>query len=309
MKRDFNQQQWDERLRQTTERLIRAAIWEDNESTGDLTSRALIPVEAVGRAAVVAREEGVVAGLAAAPTVLALVDSRLVWRAAVRDGDAVRPGTKLGEISGPVREMLVAERLLLNLVGRLSGVATLAGRYVQETVGTGAKIYDTRKTTLGWRRLEKYAVHCGGARNHRTGLFDAVLIKDNHLACAGEEGLTPGRAVARVRETLENWRAESGRAESDLLPILEVEVDSLDQLRSVLPEKPDVVLLDNMKPETLVEAVALRKKIAPEVELEASGGINFSTVRSVAETGVDRISVGALTHSARSLDIGLDWES
>jgi nicotinate-nucleotide pyrophosphorylase (carboxylating) len=201
--------------------------------------------------------------------------------------------------------MLAAERILLNLLGRLSGVATLTRQYVEAVAGTKAKIYDTRKTTPGWRRLEKYAVHCGGGWNHRGGLDEAVLIKDNHLVI-GEKVATfakqfsPSEAVVLARSYVERHAA-------DPTMIVEVEVDSLNQLDAVLPVRPDIVLLDNMSPAQLSEAVARRNAVNPAIELEASGGVHLDTVRRIAESGVDRISVGALTHSAVALDFGLDW--
>ena len=172
-----------------------------------------------------------------------------------------------------------------------------------------ARIYDTRKTTPGWRRLEKYAVRCGGACNHRTGLFDAVLIKDNHLAQrSGAAVGSPADAAAAVREARQFLQSPQGAAKQTVLPV-EVEVDSLEQLAAVLPAGPDIVLLDNMSPELLRQAVELRNRLAPHVELEASGGVRLETIREIADTGVERISVGALTHSARVLDIGLDWQA
>jgi nicotinate-nucleotide pyrophosphorylase (carboxylating) len=188
----------------------------------------------------------------------------------------------------------------------LSGIAALTKRYVDAIRGTKSGIYDTRKTTPGWRRLEKYAVSCGGGTNHRTGLYDAILIKDNHLALGRQEGtpFSPAESVLRAKEFLQRRFAE----QSMNLPIVEIEVDTLDQLREVLPTEPDIVLLDNMTPSQLAEAVGIRNSIKPNVQLEASGGITLETVRRVAETGVERISVGALTHSAVSLDFGLDWE-
>jgi nicotinate-nucleotide pyrophosphorylase (carboxylating) len=189
------------------------------------------------------------------------------------------------------------------------GIATLADRYVACVAGTQARIYDTRKTTPGWRRLEKYAVRCGGAFNHRLGLYDGVLIKDNHLAQSAEAGQTPGEvaahAVRRCRQFLAELAATEA-ARSDL--ILEVEVDSMEQLAAVLPERPDIVLLDNMNVEQLRACVALRDATAQGVELEASGGVTLETLADIAATGVDRISVGALTHGASSLDVGLDWD-
>jgi nicotinate-nucleotide pyrophosphorylase (carboxylating) len=206
----------------------------------------------------------------------------------------------------------------LNLLGHLSGIATLTARYVEAVSGTKARIYDTRKTLPGWRRLEKFAVHCGGGHNHRLGLFDGVLIKDNHLAFGAEQTgaarYTPAEAVQRARAFLAQLPAEA-RPETLLV---EVEVDSLDQLSEVLSAAtsretlesllPDIVLLDNMPPAVLAEAVALRNALAPAVELEASGGVNLSTVAAISRTGVERISVGALTHSACWFDVGLDWE-
>ena len=174
----------------------------------------------------------------------------------------------------------------------------------RKTAGTAAKIYDTRKTTLGWRRLEKYAVRCGGGINHRTGLFDAVLIKDNHLAQSGEQ-LAPADAVRKAQLFLRQHILQRSQQET----LLEIEVDTLDQLRDVLPAGPDIVLLDNMSVSQLRQAVELRNELSPDVSLEASGGVNLEMVSEIARSGVDRISVGALTHSARSLDIGLDWKS
>jgi nicotinate-nucleotide pyrophosphorylase (carboxylating) len=203
---------------------------------------------------------------------------------------------------------LTAERLVLNLLGRLSGIATLTRKYVDAVAGTQSRIYDTRKTTPGWRRLEKYAVRCGGGCNHRTGLFDAVLIKDNHLA-VGKEATdstaryTPAEAVARARRFIEEQAPEPAQGPM----IVEVEVDTLEQLDEVLAAGPDLVLLDNMTPAQLREAVRHRDARNPTVELEASGGVRLETVRQIAQSGVDRISVGALTHAAVWLDFGLDW--
>lgn len=305
-RRDFYQHTGtDPRLAEEVRGLLKLAIWEDNGENGDITSRALIPEAIPGGAIVAVREEGVAAGMAVAPLILEAVDPELVWTPIARDGDAVRPGMKLGTITGPVLTMLTAERLLLNLVGRLSGIASLTRTYVDRIAGTKARIYDTRKTTLGWRFLEKYAVHCGGGCNHRTGLFDAMLIKDNHLAFAHETGLTPAEAVRRGKAYVEKTFASVSESER---PLIEVEVDSLEQLKDVLTADPDIVLLDNMSPALMKEAVRMRDGAGSRAELEASGGINLNTVRAAAESGVDRVSVGALTHSARSLDIGLDWD-
>jgi nicotinate-nucleotide pyrophosphorylase (carboxylating) len=246
---------------------------------------------------VIARQPGVIAGLPGVGATLAAVESRLQWSPHAQDGQPLAKGQCVGTIEGPARGLLGAERILLNLLGRLSGIATLARRYVEAVAGTKAKIYDTRKTTPSWRRLEKYAVRCGGARNHRGSLAEAILIKDNHLALVKD---SPAQAVARAREFVRQHAATS-----DML--VEVEVDSLNQLEIVLPAKPDIVLLDNMTAVELRQAVARRDAVDPAIELEASGGVGLATVRAVAETGVDRISVGALTHSAVAVDFGLDW--
>jgi nicotinate-nucleotide pyrophosphorylase (carboxylating) len=252
---------------------------------------------------VVARQAGTVAGLPIAQLALDEMNVSVAWKTVVTDGQAVAEGDVLAELDGPVREMLTAERLLLNLVGRLSGVATLTRQFVAAVQGTPARIYDTRKTTPGWRRLEKYAVRCGGGCNHRTGLFDAVLIKDNHLALMQ---LRPGEAVRRAREFLRTTLRDPAQAET---MIVEVEVDTLEQLDDALPAGPDIILLDNMSLDQLREAVARRNAVNPGIELEASGGVNLRTVRGIAETGVERISVGALTHGAASLDVALDWSA
>jgi nicotinate-nucleotide pyrophosphorylase (carboxylating) len=246
----------------------------------------------------------VIAGLRAVPALIDEMHAAIEWAAKVNDGDAVVSGTIAGELGGSARDMLVCERPLLNLLSRLAGIATLTQKYVEQIVGTGARIYDTRKTTPGWRRLEKYAVRCGGGHNHRTGLFDAILIKDNHLALAAGQDLSPADAVRRARDFLQQIAAQ--RSGERLL--VEIEIDRLDQLDDVLVAAPDIVLLDNMSPATLREAVARRNALAPTIQLEASGGVTLATVREIALTGVERISVGALTHSATALDIGLDWQ-
>ena len=299
--RDFHQTVYNDALRNDMRALVSLAIRADNDVDGDITSKSLIPESAPGRAAVVARGKGVAAGLVFAQELLQMVDARLTWEGVANDGDLLEKGSVLGYVAGPTLAMLTAERLLLNLVGRLSGVATLARQYVDAIAGTKAHIYDTRKTTLGWRRLEKYAVRCGGARNHRSGLYDAVLIKDNHLAFGGISDFGPAEAVRRSRKyLLETFKGRE-------IPMLEIEVDSLEQLAQVLPENPDVVLLDNMSPEMMREAVRMRDESGSTAELEASGGINLDTARAKAESGVDRVSVGAITHSAKTFDIGLDW--
>jgi nicotinate-nucleotide pyrophosphorylase (carboxylating) len=318
MPKDFQQIEWDALVEEECRRIVRAGVLEDLDRGQDWTTVSLVPMEAMGRAAIVARQPGVIAGLPAAAVVIDEMDRRIEFAKSIEDGAAVTAGTVVGTIAGPARSLLTAERLMLNFLGRLCGIATLTRKFVDAIDGTKARIYDTRKTTPGWRRLEKYAVHCGGGRNHRTGLFDAVLIKDNHLAFGQQadsrqqaaggrqstERFTPAEAVRRAKQFIARNFPEGDRARSMLV---EVEVDSLEDLKKVLPEQPDIVLLDNMRPDTLREGVKIRNSLAPGVELEASGGISLSTVRAVAESGVERISSGALTHSAISFDVALDW--
>lgn len=307
MTKEFRQIEWDQSVEDDCRQIIRLAVREDLDRLFDWTTLCLVPSGVNAEAAIVARQSGVVSGLRAAALALSEMDVHVRWSAAAADGDAIAAGQTLATVAGPARSLLSAERILLNLIGRLSGVATLTRQYVDAVAGTRARIYDTRKTTPGWRRLEKYAVRCGGGTNHRTGLFDAILIKDNHLAlgAAGAETqrITPAEAVKRAREAADSMAASQGAAAM----IVEVEVDTLEQLREVLGAGPDIVLLDNMSCEVLSQAVALRNALAPGVELEASGGVNLESVAAIAATGVERISVGALTHSASGLDVGLDW--
>lgn len=310
MSKDFHQLEWDETLADDCRQLVRLAVREDLDRVHDWTTVALVPRDVQGKAAFVARRAGVIAGLPAAELALVEMDHSARFTEHSSDGAQVEAGQTIATIEGAARTLLTAERLLLNLIGHLCGIATLTNQYVKLVAGTKAAIYDTRKTNPGMRRLEKYAVRCGGGRNHRTGLFDAVLIKDNHLAlgsqAAGESGtgvrFSPAEAVERARAFLANV-GEPGLAD---MPV-EVEVDSLQQLRDVLTVRPDIVLLDNMTCDQLVEAVRLRDAAAPQVQLEASGGVNLDTVAAIARTGIDRISIGALTHSAPWFDVGLDW--
>ncbi len=307
MPKEFHQLEWDAQVEDDCRQIIRLAVREDLDRLFDWTTLCLVPSGTAGEAALVSRQAGVVAGLRAAALALSEMDAQVHWSPLVADGDPLVPGQTLATVSGPARSLLSAERIVLNLIGRLSGVATLTRRYVEAVSGTRARIYDTRKTTPGWRRLEKYAVRCGGGHNHRTGLFDAILIKDNHLAlgAAGIGGahVSPAEAVRRARAA-----ADAAIADQATAPlIVEVEVDTLEQLADVLGAGPDIVLLDNMSPEMLEQAVVLRDARSPLVELEASGGVNLKTVAAIAASGVERISVGALTHSATCLDVGLDW--
>ena len=275
-------------------RLVELALEED-VGAGDLTSLAVIPEGLPGRAVFVARVAGVVAGLPAAAMVFGTLDGRVSFTPLVADGSGLQPGTRLAEVSGPMRSVLSGERTALNFLQHLSGVASLTRRYADAVAGLACRVLDTRKTLPGWRLLEKYAVRQGGGHNHRLGLYDGVLIKDNHLAALGMGKKEIHRAVEAARA-----------AHPPGVPV-EVEVDSLDELDEALRLRPDVVLLDNMAPGLLREAVRRRDAAAPGVLLEASGGVTLATVRAVAEAGVDRVSVGALTHSAPALDIALDY--
>ena len=276
-------------------RLARLALEEDLGDAGDLTSLAVIAEETQGQAVFVARVSGVVAGLPAARLVFALLDPTVAFQELLADGSPILPGTQLAIVRGPMRSILIGERTALNFMQRLSGIASLTAEHVRLIAGLPCKLLDTRKTTPGWRLLEKYAVRQGGGHNHRMGLCDGVLIKDNHLAALGRTPDVVARAVAMAR-------AKHGQK----VP-LEIEVDTLEQLDVALASAPDIVLLDNMPPSVLCEAVARRDAVARNILLEASGGVTFASLRAIAETGVDRVSLGALTHSAKALDIGLDY--
>jgi len=310
--KDYQQIIWDGQVEDDCRELVRLAMHEDLAGLQDWTTVALVPADYQGTADIVARESGVVAGLPALESAINEMRADLTIAPARADGDSISEGTRLATLQGNARDLLTGERILLNLIGRLMGIATLTREYVDAIAGTQARVYDTRKTTPGWRRLEKYAVRCGGAHNHRTGLFDGVLIKDNHLAMlvAQEksklitgQGGAAGWAVEHARKFL----TKKSREKPAIDCLVEVEVDTLKQLAAVLPAQPDIVLLDNMPPAMLSEAVQMRNEQASQIELEASGGVKLETIREIAESGVDRISVGALTHSARSLDLGLDW--
>ena len=271
-----------------TESIVRAALEED-AADNDITSIATILSERRQRCSIVARRAGVIAGIPLAREAFRQRDAHASVRAAVKDGQRVAAGTPVLFVSGHARGMLSAERVALNFMQRLSGIASLTHEFVDAIAGTRARILDTRKTTPGWRRLEKYAVRAGGGMNHRVDLGAAVLIKDNHIAALDGD---VAMAVSRAREVApENTR-------------IEVECDNIEQIRLVLPARPDVIMLDNMSLGALREAVEL---IAGRAVVEASGGVTLGTVRPIAETGVDWISVGALTHSAPALDLALDF--
>ena len=271
-------------------RAVSDALAEDLGLAGDITTNATVPASAQGAAVFAARKPGVISGLAVAQATFRAVDERVGFEALVADGDAVVPGAVIAKVHGPARALLTGERVALNFMGRMSGIATLTRLYVDAVAGTKATIVDTRKTTPGLRAFEKYAVRCGGGMNHRVGLFDAILIKDNHIVAAG--GLTAA--------------IEAARTYAGHLVKIEVEVDTLAQLDEVLKHRVDVVLLDNMTPAQLRDAV---KRVSGQMLTEASGGVNLDSVRGIAEAGVDLISIGALTHSAPVLDLGLDFQA
>jgi nicotinate-nucleotide pyrophosphorylase (carboxylating) len=271
-------------------RAVAAALEEDLGAAGDITTDSIVPVEAQGKAMIVARQSGVVAGLDLAEAAFNALDPEARFKRVVEDGGKVAAGGTIVQISGRTRALLTAERTALNFLGRLSGIATLTAAFVEAVDGTGARIACTRKTTPGLRALEKYAVRAGGGVNHRFGLYDAVLVKDNHIAAAGG-----------IAKALERLGARKGHAVK-----MEVEADSLQQLEEALRFPIDAVLLDNMDAATLRQAVTL---VAGRVQTEASGGVSLDNVREIALTGVDLISVGALTHSPRNLDSSLEWEN
>jgi nicotinate-nucleotide pyrophosphorylase (carboxylating) len=266
--------------------IVRAALAEDLGRAGDVTAQACIPAEASFTAVFASRKAGVIAGLDCARLAMLELDPRATFAPLVADGAVVAPGAQLAKVDANARALLSAERTGLNLLGRLSGIATLTNAYVQAVAGTRARIVDTRKTTPGLRALEKYAVRCGGGVNHRMSLSDAALVKDNHVVAAG--GVA--EAFARVRTEFPDVD-------------IEVEVDTLHQVREVLDAGADLILLDNFTPAETAEAVTL---VAGRARLESSGRLTLANARAYAETGVDFLAVGALTHSAAVLDIGLD---
>ncbi len=275
--------------RKDVETLIEKALEEDLDDWGDITTLGTIPADLQSEAVIVAKQDGVVAGLPIVRWVYEKLGGPVRVDAQVQDGDYVQAGVEVVRLRGNTRALLVGERTLLNFLGRLSGIATFANRFVRAIEGTRAKILDTRKTLPGWRRLEKYAVRCGGAQNHRMGLWDMVLIKDNHIAAAG----SIEAAVERVRAYL---------TRSGIQAEIEVEATTLTQVRECLGAGVSRILLDNMTLEELREAV---RTVAGRAKLEASGNVRLETVREIAETGVDFISVGAITHSAPVFDFSM----
>lgn len=281
-------------------RLLRMAMAEDLGDLGDVTS-SVLPDDMKATGLFVARQPMVFCGGTMLETMAVAYDGLVKTVVIVGDGAAVERGDVLAEWHGPAKSIMAAERVALNFLQRLSGIATMTGRYVQAVEGTGARIFDTRKTTPGWRELEKYAVRAGGGRNHRRGLYDAVLIKDNHLAVlAKAEGRDPIAAVGREMERIRPLLGDNA--------FIELEVDTIEQFEVALTLAVDIILLDNMPPGQLASAVRMRDLagLAGRVDLEASGGVTLDNVREVAASGVERIAVGALTHSADAVDIALD---
>jgi nicotinate-nucleotide pyrophosphorylase (carboxylating) len=274
------------------QRAVQTALAEDI-GPGDATTLATVPETATARAVMKSREPIVVVGLAFAETAFRQLSPAVKIIRVAADGQSVKDGEVLLEVSGPARAILSAERTALNFVQRLSGIATLTAQFVEAVKGAHAKILDTRKTTPGWRRFEKYAVTCGGGHNLRLGLHDMILIKDNHLAALRNE--SPNAVAAAVARARKNYPKLK----------IEVEADTLEQVDQAAAAGADIILLDNM---TLIQLRLAVEKVKGRAKTEASGGVNLASVRAIAETGVDYISVGALTHSARAVDIGLDFE-
>lgn len=283
-------------MNRITRTLIKLALEEDLSDKGDLTSRHFVEPGHRSCGKIVSRENAIVSGSLVAREVCREVGEELFFESLIPDGGSVSRGETVATITGPTRLVLTAERTVLNFMQRLCGVATITAAYAREIAETGTQLLDTRKTTPGWRELEKAAVVHGGGRNHRFGLYDAIMVKDNHLA-ANPDPIDLRERVGAIKSASPELRVE-------------VEADRLDQVSDFLGiEGIDVILLDNMSNADLREAVGMRNLRSPEKYLEASGGVNLSTIRAIAETGVDFISVGALTHSVRSIDLGLDLSS
>ena len=294
--------EFEETERAAARTLIDLALAEDLADVGDLTCGALIGEGERGEVQVVSRQSGLLAGVPVAEMVLGKLDPSLRWTTQLPDGSLLQPGSVVAEVRGPWRSLLTGERTVLNFLTHLSGIATLTRAFVDAVAGTQAKILDTRKTLPGYRVLEKYAVRAGGGCNHRMGLFDGILIKDNHLAALTAARTDAGIADATIADAIRQAR----NSVPNDIPV-EVEVDSLEQLTDALAGSPDIVLLDNMDTVTLRKAVELRNATSLGIQLEASGGVSLDTVAEIAATGVERISIGALTHSAAALDLAFDW--
>lgn len=302
-----------EQTQQNALALIRLALQEDIGSDCldqgvDCTTDAVVPESANAKAAFVSRREGIVCGVEVAKLALSTFAPDVNLIVEVHDGQAIQKGQTIAVMSGSAHDILTMERTCLNFLCRLSGISTLAREFAKRIQGTKAVVLDTRKTTPGWRRLEKYAVACGGGANHRMGLYDAIMLKDNHLAfyrslVQDNENTIPD-AIQQSREWINQHAADLPRGRDT---VLQLEVDTLDQFQIALETDCDIVLLDNMNCDQLSQAVSMRDAAKPKLLLEASGGVNLDTIAAIAQTGVDRISVGAMTHSASNFDIGLDW--
>jgi nicotinate-nucleotide pyrophosphorylase (carboxylating) len=287
-------------------RLLAIAAEEDlgqGGRPGDITTQCCIPPSRWADGIIVAREPGILSGIHALPNAMMIFSQNCQLLFHAQDGETLRKGQRIAVLTGPMYQVLRAERTMLNLLGRMSGIATRTAEFVKAIEGTGAKLLDTRKTTPGWRALEKYAVRCGGGHCHRTGLHDAVLFKDNHIFGVPPRDLPQWvtRAVEKARRTAD--------IQGDEIKFVELEVDSLDQLEPVLAAGGcgvDIILLDNMDCETMRRALEMRTKHKSDVQFEASGGVTLQTIRAIAETGVELISVGGLTHHAVSLDVSMD---
>lgn len=299
----MNSIEYSEQLMTSAESIIGMALDEDLADRCDITSAATVPESTNATVNIVARETGRLAGLVLLPLVYrklcerdSLVTDIISIDLKMADGDQLAAGDVVASVSGPVRMLLTGERTILNFLIHLSGIASLTSQFVQAAEGSKAVILDTRKTLPGYRLLHKYAVRCGGGTNHRMGLYDGMLIKDNHLAARGNSSVSD--AVTDARQWL---------SDQQLAVPVELEVDTLEQFRACLAAKPEIVLLDNMTNDQMRDAIEIRNELAADTLLEASGGVNLKTVAGISATGVDRISIGALTHSAKALDLGFDW--
>lgn len=310
----LNQPVFSEAAQSDCLKLIEMALIEDiganDLGTGvDCTTDAIVPKNAQARAAFVSRNAGVVCGIEIAKLAIAKWAPGLSLEVEINDGQSVASQQTIAVMAGPAHDILTIERTCLNFMCRLSGISSLTRQYVQQISGTQACVLDTRKTTPGWRQLEKYAVACGGGKNHRMGLYDAIMIKDNHLAfyrsLVEDSDVTIPRSIKLARQWIADHKSTLPDGERT---ILQLEVDTLEQFEIALKTDCDIILLDNMELDQLRLAVEMRNKNAPKILLEASGGVSLVTIGKIAQTGVERISVGALTHSAINFDIGLDWE-
>lgn len=300
-------------------KLIESSLTEDTGSADltsgiDCTTDSIVPHDSTASAAFVSRKAGIVSGVEVAKLVAQKYAPTVELKQMITDGEAVEPKQTIATLSGLAHDILTIERTCLNFMCRLSGISTLTREFVDRVAGTKAQVLDTRKTTPGWRRLEKYAVACGGGTNHRMGLYDAVMLKDNHLAFFRSQVETDDSVIPKALAQSRAWIMDNAsRLPNGEKTVLQLEVDTIEQFEISVSKSnetmPDIVLLDNMTTDQLLKAVSIRDEKAPKVLLEASGGVNLDTIAGVAATGVDRISVGALTHSAINFDIGLDWIS